>query len=367
MTVCISEIIRKIGQHFQQYPFIHGGSGVIIQINFHRKIISEITEKSLLTFVRMLGKITKAHGLLHFIVFIWGWSPILGRAIDAQALQLVWFRILITLLALIVYFIFIRENLKTDGKTALILAGIGGVISFHWFCFYNGIKVSNVSVTLVGFSTGTIFTSLIEPFFYKRKIILYELFFGAVIIFAIGLIMWEDLTRVNTPDSEPKTKVDFGLGIFYGALAAFTSSLFTVWNGMLVRKVKSTMITFYELSGGIVCLSVFLLLNGNFTGKENFFSISSHDYFYLGILAVVGTAFPFIASTNLLKKISPYTMTLTVNLETVYGILLAAILFKEYEQLTGLFYFSTCLILLVIVGNAAFKNHLENKKAHQKN
>lgn len=313
----------------------------------------------------MLGKITRAHGLLHFIVFIWGWSPILGRAVEAQALQLVWFRIFLTIIALIFYFSLIKEDLRTDSKTALMLAGIGGVISFHWFCFYNGIKVSNVSVTLVGFSTGTIFTSLIEPFFYKRKIILYELFFGAVIIFAIGLIMWEDLSKQSTEISETKNRVNFGLGIFYGALAAFTSSLFTVWNGMLIRNVKSTVITFYELSGGMVCLSIFLFLNGNFSGMENFFSISSWDYFYLSILAVVGTAFPFIASTNLLKKISPYTMTLTVNLETVYGILFAAILFREYQQLTGLFYFSTCLILLVIVANAAFKNHLENKKARQ--
>jgi drug/metabolite transporter (DMT)-like permease len=293
----------------------------------------------------MFGKITRAHGLLHLIVFIWGWSPILGRAIEAEALQLVWFRIAIT----------------TDRKMALVLAGIGGVIAFHWFLFYNGIKVSNVSVTLVGFSTGTIFTSLIEPLFYKRRIIPYELIFGAIIIFAIGMIMYDDLHTEHSITGGKK--VNFTMGIIYGSMAALTSSLFTVWNGMLIRKTSSSVITIYELAGGLFFLTIFLFLNGNMSHAGSFFSISGWDYFFLSILAIVGTAFPFIASTNLLKKISPFTMTLTVNLETVYGIILAALLFNEHHQLNTLFYIATCIILLVIASNAILKNYLEKKKA----
>src|SRR5688572_17230916 len=99
--------------------------------------------------------ITRHHLLLHFIVFIWGWSPIFGKAISLQAFQLVWFRILITLLALGLYFFFTRTSLRVSRKNLGILLGIGAVIAFHWFCFYNAIKVSNVSITLVAFSTGT--------------------------------------------------------------------------------------------------------------------------------------------------------------------------------------------------------------------
>lgn len=318
----------------------------------------------------MLGKITPAHYLLHFIVLIWGWSPILGRAIETEALQLVWFRIAITIAALSIYFFFIKENLRVERRKLVLLAGIGGVIAFHWFCFYNAIKVSNVSITLVGFSTGTIFTSIIEPVFYKRRFIPYEILFGLVIIGAIGMIMYEDISgrRIEKIAEAGKDKIDFTMGIVYGIIAAFTSSLFTVWNGLIVRNTSSGVITFYELSGGLLALSVYLLATGMFTGSgTNFFEIPRQDFFFLSILAVVGTAFPFIASTNLLKKLSPYTITLTVNLETVYGIILAAVLFREYEQLTPLFYFATALILFVIVLNAAFKNYLSSRKKRSEN
>jgi drug/metabolite transporter (DMT)-like permease len=314
----------------------------------------------------MLGRITKAHWLLHFIVFIWGWSPIIGRAIESQALQLVWFRMSITILALFLFFILKRENLSTSPKKITTLFTIGGIIAFHWFCFYHAIKVSNVSVTLVGFSTGTIFTALIEPLFYKRKLILYELFFGLIIIGAITLIMLQDFNSQTTKTLNNEKSISFSLGIFYGTLAAFTSSLFTVFNGILVRNTSSSIITCYELSGGLIFISIYILFTGGFNGVNNFFVISGWDYFYLTILAVVGTAFPFIASTNLLKKISPYTMTLTVNLETVYGIILAAIIFKEHQQLTPLFYISTGIILSVILLNAMLKNFL-SKRNPQKN
>lgn len=293
----------------------------------------------------MKKHITKDHLLLHFIVFIWGWSPIFGKAISLQAFQLVWFRILITVIALVIYFSWQRTSLKTSRQTALKLFGIGGIIAFHWFCFYNAIKVSNVSITLVAFSTGTLFTSIIEPIFYKRKVYAYEIFFGLVIIGAIYMIF--------------SIETEYYLGIIYGMLAALTSSLFTVWNGLLVRKTESPVITFYELSGGLVCLSVYLLATGEF--KPEFFTVSAKDYFFLAIFCVVGTAFPFVASVNLLKRLSPYTVTLTVNLETVYGIIFAFILWPETEKMKPSFYMGAGLILAVIFANAVVKARMYNK------
>jgi drug/metabolite transporter (DMT)-like permease len=289
--------------------------------------------------------VTKHHFLLHFIVFIWGWSPIFGKAISLQAFQLVWFRIFITLIALAIYFKWQKTSLKVDRKNLGILMGIGCVIAFHWFCFYNAIKVSNVSITLVAFSTGTLFTSIIEPIFYKRKFYLYEMFFGLVIIGAIYMIF--------------SIETQYVLGIIFGILAAFTSSLFTVWNGLLVRKVDSPVITFYELSGGLLSLSAYLLFAGEF--KPEFFSVSAQDYFFLTIFCIVGTAFPFVASVNLLKKLSPYTVTLTVNLETVYGIIFAFLLWPESEKMKPSFYFGASLILAVIFANALFKAQVFKK------
>ncbi len=290
--------------------------------------------------------ISKDHLLLHFIVFIWGWSPIFGKAISLQAFQLVWFRILITVAVLAIYFYFTKTSLKVSKKYFWRLTGIGVIIAFHWFCFYNAIKVSNVSITLVAFSTGTLFTSIIEPIFYKRKIYLYEIVFGLIIIGAIWLIF--------------SVQTEYYLGIIFGMLAAFTSSLFTVWNGLLVRKTESPVITFYELLGGIVSLSLYLFFTGGFS--ESFFVVSSKDIFFLGIFCVVGTAFPFVASVNLLKRLSPYTVTLTVNLETVYGIIFAFLLWPETEKMKPSFYIGAGLILLVVFTNALLKAKVFEKK-----
>jgi drug/metabolite transporter (DMT)-like permease len=291
--------------------------------------------------------ITRQHFLLHLIVFIWGWSPIFGKAISLQAFQLVWFRILITLAALTVYFCFTKTTLRVGRKNLAILLGIGCIISFHWFCFYNAIKVSNVSITLVAFSTGTLFTSIIEPIFYKRRFYIYEMFFGLVIIGAIYMIF--------------SIETQYYLGIIFGILAALTSSLFTVWNGVLVRTVESPVITFYELGGGLLSLTLYLLFAGNF--DVSFFNVSARDYFFLVIFCIAGTAFPFVVSVNLLKKLSPYTVTLTVNLETVYGIIFAFLLWPETEKMRPSFYLGASLILAVIFANALLKARFTYRKS----
>ncbi|HEX7413302.1 MAG TPA: DMT family transporter [Bacteroidia bacterium] len=294
----------------------------------------------------MFKKIGKPQLLLHFIVFIWGWSPILGKAISVQAFQLVWFRILITLITLLIYFTSQKTSLKVSWKKFFILFSIGAVLAFHWFCFYNAIKVSNVSVTLVAFSTGTLFTSIIEPIFYKRKIAWYEILFGVLIIGAISIIF--------------TVEIDYYLGFIFGILAALTSSLFTVWNGVLIRNTSSELITFYELSGGLICLTAYLFFSGEFSPV--FFTMSGADFFFIGVLAIVGTAFPFVASTNLLKKLTPFTITLTVNLEVVYGIIFAILIWPSTEHMTTSFYIGTLIILCVILTNGVVKAKMNSSE-----
>lgn len=284
--------------------------------------------------------------LLHFIVLIWGWSPILGKLINIEgivAYQLVWFRMFLTVITVAIYLIAIKQSIKLSRKDILQLIGIGAIIAFHWFCFYNAINMSNVSVTLVAFATGTLFTSIIEPIFYKRKIIRYEIIFGMVIIGAIGIIF--------------KVETQYTLGIIFGMLAALTSSFFTVFNGLLVRRIPSSVIAFYELGGGFLALTVYLVFKGEFT--PHFFALTPKGIAWLSVLSVIGTAFPFIASVNLMKKISPYTVTLTVNLETIYGIIIAYILWKKDEAMTPGFYLGTLIILATIFGNGLLKSYLK--------
>lgn len=281
--------------------------------------------------------------LLHFIVFILGWAPILGRQISVDAFQLVWYRIFITLIVILFYLSYSNQSLRLAKQDVIKLFLIGAVIAFHWFCFYHAIKISNVSVTLVAFSTGTLFTSIVEPIFYKRKIINYELAFGLLIIGAIAMIF--------------KVETKYASGIILGILAAVTSSFFTVFNGLLVKRITPTVITFYELSGGFIALSIYLLLTNNFTNE--FFSVKAADWGWLCLLSIVGTAFTFIASVNLMKHLSPYTVTLTVNLETVYGIILAYLIWQKDEAMTPGFYLGTLIILSTIFGNGILKRYLK--------
>lgn len=283
--------------------------------------------------------------LLHFIVLIWGFSPILGKLISVQAFQLVWFRILITLVAIFIYLLVTKQNMRVSRSDFFKLIGVGAVIAFHWFCFYNAIKISNVSVTLVAFATGTLFTSIIEPIFYKRKVIRYEIAFGMVIIGAITMIF--------------QVETQYKWGIVFGMLAALTSSFFTVWNGLFVRRIPSPVISTYELGGGFIALTIYLLCTG--TLNREFVTISAADWGWLAILSVVGTAFTFIASVNLMKHISPYTVTLTVNLETVYGIILAYFIWKKDEAMTPGFYIGAMIILATIFGNSLLKGYLKKQ------
>jgi len=284
--------------------------------------------------------------LLHFIVLIWGFSPILGKLINIngiQAFQLVWFRMLITVPTIGIYLLVVKQNIRLPRKDVLKLFGVGTIIAFHWFCFYNAINISNVSVTLVAFATGTLFTSLIEPIFYKRRIIRYEIAFGMIIIGAIAMIF--------------QVETQYKWGIVFGILAALTSSIFTVFNGLLVQRIESSVIAVYELSGGVAAFSVFLFLYGQFTPA--FFTLKPAGLAWLTLLSVVGTAFPFVASVNLMRKISPYTVTLTVNLETVYGIILAYIIWKKDEAMTPGFYIGTLIILATIFGNSLLKRYIK--------
>lgn len=295
----------------------------------------------------MLKNISKHHLLLHLIVFIWGWSPILGKGITTDAMQLVWFRILITISLMAVYLIYIKANPFVSLKKLLQLTAIGIIIAIHWLCFYGAIKVSNVSVTMAAFSTGTFFTAIVEPLVFKRKVVWYELLIGLIIIGAICLIF--------------SAEIEFGLGILYGALAALTASLFSVFNGVLIQDkeepITSPVLSFIELSTALIALSVFLTLNAGF--NESFFMIGQRNLFLLFLLAAVCTVYPFIASVNLMKHLTPYTINLTVNLEGVYGIILASIIFKENQELSLTFYIGFFIILTAIFLNAFLKQKFQ--------
>lgn len=261
-------------------------------------------------------------------------------------MQLVWFRIAITLVLITGYIIVSKQNLKVSLANIIKLAIIGIIIAVHWLCFYGAIKASNVSVTMATFSTVTLFTAITEPLILKRKIIWYEILIGLIIIAAICLIF--------------SVEILYWQGIVLGILAALTASVFSVFNAIMIKNVSSTMISYIELWFGLIGLSIYLGINGDF--NASFFQLNNQAIIGLLLLAGICTAFPFIASVNLMKHLSPYTITLTVNLETVYGIILAIFIYQENKQLSLTFYIGVFVILLAIFFNAWLKGRADKKK-----
>jgi len=276
---------------------------------------------------------------LHFIVFLWGFTAILGKLIHANAQVLVFYRMSFAALFLYIFIRFFKkQSLKISKKLLIQLAAIGGFMAFHWLCFFYSIKVSNVSIALSCLSLSTLFASILEPIIFKRKIDISEVVMGIVIVICMGLIF--------------KTEFHYKEGIFYGILTALFGTIFSVFNGKIFGKTSSGNIIFYEIFSGFLILSVFYLITGQIFQVNE---ISYRDLALIILLASVFTAFPMLESVNLMKYISPFTLILTVNLEPIYGIILAFFIFGESEQMSPIFYIASLIMILAIIANGVIK------------
>ncbi|MBK8600908.1 MAG: DMT family transporter [Flavobacterium sp.] len=287
----------------------------------------------------MLSDNVKSYLHLHVIVFIWGFTAVLGALISLDALPLVWYRMVLAVGFILLYVWYKKIPLQIPTKILLQLLFAGVVIALHWFTFFRAIKVSNVSVTLACLSTGAFFTSFLEPILFGRKVIWYEVFFGVIVIIGLSIIF-----HVESQYFE---------GILLGLSSAFLSALFSVYNSKFAKVYDPTLISFYELTGGIVFFSLLLLGTNSFS--SSFFQISTSDWIYLAILSSLCTAYAFIASVKVMRFLSPYTVMLTINLEPIYGIILAVLVFQEKEKMNPQFYVGALIILITVIANGIVK------------
>ncbi|MCD9856176.1 DMT family transporter [Epilithonimonas sp. JDS] len=277
---------------------------------------------------------------LHFIVFLWGFTAILGKLILAEAQVLVFYRMLFAAVFLYLYIRLIKkESIKVSRYLLFQLVGIGSVMAFHWLFFFQSIKVSNVSIALSCLSLSTLFASLIEPLVYRRKPDWVEVIIGLIIVVCICLIF----------NAELKYKE----GIIYGILCALFGTIFSVFNGKMFGKTSSGNIIFYEIAGGWLIISLFSLFTGQIS---NVSEISYTDIALILLLASVFTAYPMFESVKLMKFISPFTLILTVNLEPVYGIILAFFIFGASEHMSPVFYGASFVMIASIVVNGIIKS-----------
>ncbi|SEJ30835.1 EamA domain-containing membrane protein RarD [Myroides marinus] len=287
----------------------------------------------------------KSYIYLHIIVFIWGFTAILGQLISLEALPLVWYRILISVITLIIYYAITKKNVKAPKHRIIQFLGAGVVIALHWLTFFLAIKVSNISITLACLSTGAFFASILEPIFLKRKVVFYEMVFGVIVVCALTLIFSVSGHYIE--------------GIVLGLIAACLSAMFSIINSKLIVHTAAPVITFYEMVGGLMVLTLALLFTGGFT--KEFFEVSMSDWMWLLVLGTICTAFAFLGSVYVMRYLSPFTVMLTINLEPIYGILLAVAIFKDSEKMTPEFYIGALLILSTVVLNGVVKNRKNRK------
>jgi len=284
---------------------------------------------------------------LHFIVFLWGFSAILGKLVSIPTVEMIFYRAAIATLGLGVVILIRKGSLKVSIPDVAKLLGIGAIVAVHWLAFFGAARVSNVSVSLVGFATNSLWAAVLEPWMNRTRIKKFEVLLGLVVIFGLYII----------------TSVDFhyALGMTLGILAGFTSALFGVFNSRMVRRIPSFTITFYEMVGVFLALTLFLPGYAATWAENHTLQLmpSALDWVYIGTLAIVCSVYAYSVSVELMKKISVFVVQLALNLEPVYGILVALILFPMNEKMGVNFYIGGAIIIAAVASYPMLKRRFD--------
>jgi drug/metabolite transporter (DMT)-like permease len=270
--------------------------------------------------------------ILHLTVFVWGFTGILGALISISAVQMVWYRVLIASITLFAYFMLSNTSIKVTRLQFIKFFFTGSIVAIHWIFFFHAIKVANVSVSLICLSSVTLFISILEPLIKKQRISKGDIFIGLVIILGIYLIF--------------KFETKYTTGIIFGLLSAVAASFFSTINSTLVQKSNPSIIGFYELTGAFFWITIYRLFDQSLLTES--FGLSLSDWFYLFVLGTICTALAYVAGVGVMRTLSAFRVALITNLEPVYGIVLAFILFGNKEQMTGGFYLGSLLILAAV-------------------
>lgn len=288
---------------------------------------------------------------LHFIVFLWGFTAILGKLITIPSVEMVFYRSILAAGGMGLVMLATKCSFHVTRNELIKLLLIGALVAVHWIAFFGAGRVSNVSVSLVGFATNSLWAALLEPWFNRVRIKKFELVLGLIVIIGLYIIFSFDF--------------QYKLGLIMGIVAGFTSALFSVFNSKMVRRVPAFTITFYEMIGAFVAIAIFLPLY-KITWAENHqlqLLPTAMDWLWIGILAGVCSVYAYSLAVELMKKISVFLLQLSLNLEPVYGIIMALILFPKKETMGLNFYIGTLVILGAVGAYPILKNRIERIRA----
>lgn len=280
---------------------------------------------------------------------MWGFTGILGKLIHLPTLQLVWYRILIAGLAMVIGLKLLGFPMRIPNKKRrLQVLGVGILVATHWLTFYESIQLSTASLGILCLSTATLHVTWLEPIIFKKQFSWIEFSFGLLVIGGIYFV---------SSDFDPKQYFALGLGLF----SALCAAMFSVFNAKIAEDTPAPAITFHEMIMGFVVITIALAFRGELTAKD--LSMTWSDFWWLLFLGIVCTSFAFIATIEVMKRLGAFTVSLSINLEPVYTILLAIPILNEDEILNGNFYAGSAMIILVVVANGVYKGIVSKKRS----
>lgn len=268
---------------------------------------------------------------LHFAVLCFGFTAILGAWITLSALMLVWWRVGITSLSMVAWMKGLGSLPRMPRELLWKFAGIGVLVALHWLTFYGSIKLANASIALICLATASLFTAFMEPWILRRRILRIEVLLGLLVIPGMALV-------VTTVDPA------HWLGLAAGLVSAALAALFSILNKKLITRANPLEITLLELSAAFFFLTGVIgvmAVSGNLPRMMP----SSEDWVHLLVLSLVCTTLAYVLSLRALRYLSAFAANLTINLEPVYGIVLAIFLLGEHRELSLSFYLGVALIL----------------------
>ena len=286
---------------------------------------------------------------LHIMVIFLGFTGVLGKLISLETPYLVWHRMLIAFITLFLFLLFKKQIQTINRKDILPLFLIGAIVALHWFFFFGAIKASNISVAVICMATGSLFSAFLEPLFFKRKLLKYELIFGVLVLFVLTFMLYEK------PENDD---INYVLGYIFGIISAFLGTLFTMFNGKYINKIDAAKITMLEMLGGVIVISLYFIFIGDYSVFTTM--LSSNDIIYLTLLGTICTAGIFVWMTEIMRHITPYALVMALNLEPIYSIIIGLIIFSDSEKMNLSFYIGSVIILSIVFLDGYIKN--KNKK-----
>ena len=287
---------------------------------------------------------------LHFIVLIFGFTGILGKLISLNAEYLVFYRLIIAIPVLFLFIKIANESVKISSKEIIKYISVGIIVGLHWITFFHSIKVSNVSVALSCLASSTLFVGILEPIFHRKKVEWIEIILGIAVLITLSMMLGFELQYVY--------------GAIFGVISAFLAGTFNVINKTFSSAKSSMALSFYELIGALIPVFIVILFNGK---SFSAFPIpKSNDLIWLLLLAIICTAYPFATIVKLMKTLSAYTVTLAINFEPIYAIVLAFFIFGDSEKMSPPFYIGVVVVMVIVFAYPSIKKLLNKHKNDQK-